>query len=131
MLIKVAIRSGNFTDSDNFSGYPASGDRVHIPARQLENLGITKDSKIDFPFYALVKVREFDTIDADGNPTGVKFKRLQAGSIFKTKAEMLEAYNEDALMDLEAKAQLKAQAKAMDLDEDAISTLMSFSTIPG
>ena len=129
-MLKVAIRSGNISNTGkNFTGYSATGQRIHIPLRQMETLypNFSKDTKVTFPLYALVVEREFDKVDADNQPTGVKFKRLQAGSIFANKAEMIESYNEDSLMELEAKAHLKAQAKAMDLDENAINALLSLA----
>lgn len=130
-LLKVAIRSGNVSATEkNFSGYPVSGKRVHIPLRQMEALypNFSKDTKVEFPFYALVEEREFDEVDANNEPTGKKFTRLQAGSIFKSKAEMIEAYNENDLMELEAKAHLKAQAKAMNLDDNAINALLAVAS---
>lgn len=121
----VAIISGNFTGSNNFSGYNALGKRIHVPARQLENLGITKETKIQFPLYAVVTEREFDVLDDSGNPTGEKFKREQAGSIFKTKEEMINAVNADKLLTIEAHADLQSKAKASNLTEDAMSALLS------
>ena len=132
-MLKVAIRSGNLSNTEkNFTGYTATGQRIHIPLRQMEALypNFSKDTKVTFPLYALVVEREFDEVDKDNNPTGVKFKRLQAGSIFVNKAEMIEAYNEDAVMELEAKADLKSKAKAMDLDDNAINALLAVASAP-
>lgn len=121
----VAILSGNFTGANNFSGYNASGKRIHIPARQLESLGITKESKIQYPLYATVVEREFDVLDDSGNPTGEKFKREQAGSIFLNKADLINAVNADKVLALEAHADLQAKAKASNLTEDAMNALLS------
>lgn len=124
-MLTVAILSGNFTGANNFSGYNAQGQRIHVPARQMENLGLNKDSKIDFPLYALVVEREFDELNENGEPTGVKFKRQQAGSIFKTKAEMIAAANADKMLNIETAAALQSSAKAAGLTEDAVSALLS------
>jgi hypothetical protein len=121
----VTILSGNFTGSGNFSGYNNAGQRFHIPARVMENIGITKESKIAFPLFALVVEREFDELNVDGDPTGVKFKRLQAGSIFLNKADMITAANADKMLNIETAAALKTQATAAGLTEDAISSLLS------
>jgi hypothetical protein len=121
----VAILSGNFTGANNFSGYNASGKRIHVPARQLENLGINKDTKIQYPLYALVVEREFDVLDENSNPTGEKFKREQAGSIFLNKTDMINAVNADKLLTIEAHADLQSKAKASNLTDDAMSALLS------
>lgn len=123
----VAILSGNFTGSGNFSGYNAAGQRIHVPARTLETIGLTKDSKITFPLYALVVEREFDELNADGEPTGVKFKRNQAGSIFLNKADMINAANADKMLNIETAAALKTQATAAGLTDDAVASILSFA----
>ena len=121
----VAILSGNFTGSGNFSGYNAAGQRIHVPARTMESIGLTKDSKITFPLYTLVVEREFDELNENGEPTGVKFKRQQAGSIFLNKADMINAANADKMLNIETAAALKTQATAAGLTEDAISSLLA------
>jgi hypothetical protein len=121
----VAILSGSFTDNGNFSGYNAAGQRVHVPARTMESIQLTKDSKIAFPLYALVVEREFDVVDADNEPTGKTFKRQQAGSIFLNKADMIAAANADKMLTIETAAALKTQATAAGLTEDAISGLLA------
>ena len=64
-------------------------------------------------------------VDADNQPTGVKFKRLQAGSIFANKAEMIAAANADKVLNIETAAALQSSAKAAGLTEDAMSALLS------
>ena len=127
-MLTVAIISGNISNTGkNFTGYNAAGQRVHIPLRQMENLypNFSKDTKVAFPLYALVVEREFDEVDADNQPTGVKFKRLQAGSIFANKAEMIAAANADKVLNIETAAALQSSAKAAGLTEDAMSALLS------
>lgn len=120
----VTIVSGNFSKSgNNFTGYNAVGERIHVPMRQMENLGYNKDSKVEFPLYAVVVEREFNTLGADGKPTDETFKRLQAGSLFKTKAELIEAANADKVLAIETKSALVKQASTAGLSEEAINAL--------
>lgn len=121
----VTIIDGNFTGKGNFSGYNAAGQRIHVPARQMENLGLTDRKQIEFPLYALVVEREFASVDGNNIPTGEKFKRVQAGSIFLTEEEMMTAANADDLLRLKTKANLAAQAKSVGLTESAINSLLS------
>ena len=119
----VQITSGQFTANNNFSGYNAKGERIHIPARQLEILGINKETKIQFPIFCLVVEKEFAQLDADRNPTGGTFKRLQAGSTFLTKAEMIAAVNGDRMLALEVEADFKAQATSAGLTTEDLAVL--------
>lgn len=121
----VTILSGNFTTNGNLSGYNASGQRIHIPARQLEALGISPDSKIDWPIYSLVVEREFSAVDANGQPTGEKFKRLQAGSTFLTEEAMIEAANADKLLAIKTQQALRTQANSAGLSEQAVDALVN------
>lgn len=124
---QVAILNGNWSTNGNFSGYNAAGERIHIPGRQFESLGITRDSQIDFPLYALVVTREFSRLDADGKPTEEKFTRAQAGSIFKTKQAMIAAANADKLLAVETAKALQTEVKAAGLTEDAFKALAEYA----
>ena len=121
----TAILSGNFTTNGNFSGYNAAGDRIHIPARQMESLGLNKDSKIKFPLYSLVRQREFSSVDTNGQPTGEKFTRAQSGSIFLNEEDMIAAANADDLLKLKTKANLATQAKSTGLTDSVINSLLT------
>ena len=99
--------------------------RIHIPARQLEALGISPDSKIDWPIYSLVVEREFSAVDANGQPTGEKFKRLQAGSTFLTEEAMIEAANADKLLAIKTQQALRTQANSAGLSEQAVDALVN------
>jgi 2-hydroxychromene-2-carboxylate isomerase len=121
----VAILSGNFTETGNFSGYNASGTRIHINGRTMESAGIKKGDAIKFPLFATVVEREFNVLDAEGNPTEEKFKREQAGAVFTNKQALIEAVNADKLLAVEAEADLKAKATAVGLTEEAINALQS------
>jgi len=125
----VAIHSGNFSDKGNFSGYNAAGQRFFIAGRQMEALGHTPASvvkaPISFPLYTLAVEKEFNVLDANGEPTAEKFTRAQAGSVFATKAAAIAAYNEDSLLSMEAKADLVKSAKDLNLTEELIADLLA------
>jgi hypothetical protein len=135
----VTIVSGNFSKSgNNFTGYNNIGERIHIPMRQIENLGFTKESKIPFPLFAIVVDKEFDKLDTDGKKTGETFTRPQAGSIFKTSAEMVVAVNADSKIKADAEADLKiyeieravslkAKATAAGLSEQTVEALLQIA----
>ena len=121
----VAILSGNFTESGNFSGYNAAGTRIHISGRTMESAGIKKGDKITFPLYATVVEREFNVLDEQGNvKDGETFKREQAGAVFLNKAALIEAANADKVLALEAAADLTSKASAAGLTQDSINALL-------
>ncbi len=121
----IRIISGKFTGNGNFSGYNAAGNRIHVPARLMETIGLSVDSKIQFPLYALVVEREFSSVDVNGQPTGEKFKRSQAGSIFLDQQSMIDAVNGDKLLSLEAEEQLVSTAKSKGLSQKSIDALLN------
>lgn len=121
----VAIISGNFTETGNFSGYNASGSRIHVSGRTMESAGIKKGDVVKFPLYATVVEREFNELDEQGNPTDKTFKREQAGAIFTNKQALIEAVNADKVLTIEAEADLKAKASAVGLTDEAINALQS------
>ena len=124
----VAILSGNWSANGNFSGYNAGGQRIHIPQRQMENLGFTRDTKIPegkFPLYALVVEREFNELDENGNPSDKTFKRLQAGSTFLTEEAMISAKNADKILEIKATKALVTEATSAGLSEDAVKAITS------
>lgn len=126
----VAILSGNWSANGNFSGYNAGGQRIHIPQRQMENLGFSRDAKIPdskFPIYALVVEREFNELDEAGNPTEKTFKRLQAGSTFLTEEAMITAKNADKVLEIKATKALVTEAKSAGLTEDAVRSLSAYA----
>lgn len=124
----VALVRGQFSEKGNFSGYTAKGVRIHIPALMMSELGYDKDhkpTKTDFPLYACVVEREFDILNDEDEPTGGKFKRAQAGSIFKTEQEGLDAMNADEKLARKAKVQLYQYTKELGLTEDTLKQLTS------
>jgi hypothetical protein len=124
----VAIISGNFTETGNFSGYNASGTRIHVSGRTMESAGIKKGDTVKFPLFATVVEREFNVLDENGNAKeGETFKREQAGAIFTNKQALIEAVNADKLLAVEAEADLKAKANAVGLTQEAINALQELA----
>jgi hypothetical protein len=124
----VAIISGNFTETGNFSGYNASGTRIHVSGRTMESAGIKKGDTVKFPLFVTVVEREFNVLDENGNPKeGETFKREQAGAIFTNKQSLIEAVNADKLLAVEAEADLKAKATAVGLTQEAINALQELA----
>lgn len=129
----VTILSGNFTGNGNFSGYNEEGVRTHIPQRQMENMGWKKDGDVKYPFYALANEREFNVVDADNNSkldadgNEIKFQRLQAGSIFKTVDEFIQAKNSSKLLDLKATVAYNTEVTSAGLSEKDVLALLEAS----
>jgi hypothetical protein len=89
----------------------------------MEVAGMKKGDTIKFPIFATVVEREFNTLDEQGNPTGGKFTREQAGAVFTNKAALIEAVNADKVLELEAAADLTSKASAAGLTQEAINAL--------
>ena len=107
----------------NYSGYTATGDRIFIPARQVEALGLTKDT-LPKELFALVGTKTFDEIDSKTKqPTGNRFDRVQALSVFLTKEEMFAAKNDSRLLNDECEAAYRKQASAAGLTSETVSAL--------
>jgi hypothetical protein len=124
---QTRILSGNFAgegSKGNFSGYNAKGDRIFIHKRQMEALGFTSNENLVFPFFAIVGQKEINLVDADGNITEDKTLRTQALSVFKTKEDMISAYNSDMEFEIEAKVSLGKTAKASGLSDEAVKALL-------
>jgi hypothetical protein len=126
-LVTMALQSGTFSEKGNFSGYNASGIRVHVSANAMKALGYDKAnaSTIAYPLYACVVEREFNVLNDNQEPTGETFKRVQAGSIFKTKAELLTAVNADKLLAVEAQSELQKVAKTLQLTDEVLAQLVN------
>ena len=127
----VALVRGQFSEKGNFSGYNSKGVRIHVPAIMMNELGYEKDAKdaegkpvkIEYPLYACVVERTFNVLNDEGEETDETFTRAQAGSIFKTRQEAIDAMNSDDLLALEAKAELYKGAKSFGLTEDTLKQL--------
>ena len=121
---KLVITGGNWTSNGNFSGYDREVGRVHFYGAQMKALGYEKDSVVSFPLYGIGAEKEFNQIDAEGNPTGEKFTRWQANSLFKDRKSLVEALAVDALIDVEVKQYVKTEASSAGLGEAEIAALL-------
>ena len=127
----VMLVRGQFSEKGNFSGYNSKGVRIHVPAVMMKELGYAKDAKdaegkpvkIEYPLYACVVERTFNVLNDEGEETDETFTRAQAGSIFKTRQEAIDAMNSDDLLALEAKADLYKGAKSFGLTEETLKNL--------
>ena len=120
----LVITNGNWTTAGNFSGYNPEVGRVHFFGAQMKALGYEKDSTVGFPFYAIGAEKEFNQVDAEGNPTGEKFTRWQANSLFKERKLLVEAIAASALIDVEVKQYVKTEASSAGLGEAEIAALL-------
>ncbi len=127
---KTKILSGNFSAGDgkkgNFSGYNTKGQRIFVNKKQMDSLGIKTDAEVK-PFYAVIDEKEIDTFDANGVLTGVMTKRLQALSVFKTEAELIDAVNADDLLEINAKSALVKSANAVGLTQAQLDAVLMAS----
>lgn len=126
----VALVRGQWSDKGNYSGYTSKGARVHIPQLMMSELGyekgaLDKDGKpVKVPtLFACVVERTFNVLNDEGEETGETFTRAQAGSIFVTKEEAINAMNSDDLLAIEAKAELYKGAKSFGLTEETLKKL--------
>jgi len=127
---QTQILSGKFSTGDkakgNFTGYNASGEKIFIFKEQMATLGYKTDADIK-PFFALVATKEIATRDENGELTTTMVNRVQATSVFKTRAEIIAAVNADALLALEAAGQLKAAADTAGLTESSLAAILDLA----
>jgi|LakMenEpi03Aug12_release.lakeMendotaPanAssembly.Ray.scaffolds.fasta_scaffold564644_1 hypothetical protein len=127
MANMIQILTGNFSKGENskgnFSGYDSEGNRIFIFKAQMESLGMTKDA--DFKsFYALVANKPIQTRDADGELTDVLTDRLQATAVFKTEAELYNAKNSSARLQMGAMVDLQKTATSAGLSDAQVQALL-------
>ena len=131
-----SIVSGNFTESGNFSGYNALGERLHIHGRQMEAADITAET-LAFPFFAIGTIKQIGQLDENGDAklntegTAVLVDRLTATSVFTTKAALLQAHIDNSMLDSEVNIAVAVAAatvaKSSGLSEKALTALLSAS----
>ncbi len=129
---QTQILSGKFSTGanakGNFTGYNSAGEKIFIFKEQMATLGITTDVQANAqPFFALVATKEIPTRDENGELTTTMVNRLQATSVFKTRAEIIAAVNADALLALEAAGQLKAAATTAGLTESSLNAILDLA----
>ena len=136
----TVILSGKLTAKGNLSGYDVQGERVHIPALQLESAGIDP-TKIPYPFFALVTTKQIQRRDpafpdATGNDhllfnddkTPAMVERLQSGSIFLTEKEMNAASNSSDLIKLRAATELRLASLEAAIELNKVITASGMTT---
>jgi len=126
IMKNYVINDGAFTKAGNFSGYTALGERVHIYQRQMSSLGWSSDKDVEFPFYAIGKIKDIEELDADGKSTGVVIdQRLTALSVFKTRDAIKTAHSESSLLDIEIAQEVAKKASEAGLSQQAIEQLLA------
>ena len=130
---KLVITGGNWTSNGNFSGYDREVGRVHFFGAQMRALGYEKDSAVAFPLYGIGVQKEFDQVDEEGNPTGEKFTRWQANSLFKERKalvealaaeDLIQAHVDSNMLTVEIAKSVKATASSAGLSEAEVEALL-------
>ena len=125
MLTEKLISISQSKSGNNYTGYNAIGDRVFIPARQIEALGL-ENGALPKELFALVGTKTFNELDpTTKQPTEKTFTRVQALSIFLTKEEMFNAKNDARLLNDECEAHYKKQASALGLSVESVTALQN------
>jgi hypothetical protein len=122
----AVINNGQFSANGNFSGYTATGVRVHIYARQMSAIGWEADDDVKYPFYALAKEKEITPFEADGKTLSeTKSIRLTATAVFTTVDALAAAKGEVVLVEAKVNSIIAKQAVAAGLSEDTMKDLLS------
>jgi len=122
----AVINNGQFSANGNFSGYTATGVRVHIYARQMSAIGWEADDDVKYPFYALAKEKEITPFAADGKTlSDTKSIRLTATAVFTTVDALAAAKGEVVLVEAKVNSIIAKQAVAAGLSEDTMKDLLS------
>jgi hypothetical protein len=125
-LMTAVINNGQFSVNGNFSGYTATGVRVHIYARQMSAIGWEADDDVKYPFYALAKEKEITPFEADGKTLSeTKSIRLTATAVFTTVDALAAAKGEVVLVEAKVNSIIAKQAVAAGLSEDTMKDLLS------
>ena len=124
-LITAVINNGQFTANNNFTGYTATGVRVHIYGRQMAALKWEENEDVKFPFYCLATEKEITPFDANGKPVAEKVKRLTATAVFMTVDQLAEAKGEVVLVEAKVNKLIAERASEAGLSEDTLKDLLS------
>ena len=132
---EFAINNGSFVKSTgNFTGYTAKGQRVHIYARQMESLGINKDTDLKsvLPFYCIAEEKDYSNkLDANGQPVpnpidgSLGFSRLTALSVFTTVDTLGSAIAEEFTLKGQVQNIVREKASNAGLTESQVESLLS------
>ncbi len=136
----VTIVNAEVTKGKRLYGETAGGVGYMMPAKKTERfLKNLPDGKIPETLYCIVdsvKYNELSTEkDADGNylpktdkeGNVITFSRNDILAAFTTKEKCIEVYNDDALMQIEADAQLQQAATAAGLSTESLAELRAMS----
>jgi hypothetical protein len=131
----LVINNGAFTKAGNFRGYTATGKDVHIFPRQLDAIGITKETKIDFPLYVIADDKTYGApIDATtGQPVpyadgSFTMTRRTALSVFKSRTDIKTAIAEERTLEMEIEHEVNAFAKSLAYATPSDATMEELQT---
>jgi hypothetical protein len=124
-LVTAVINNGQFSASGNFSGYTATGVRIHIYKRQMEAQNWEENEDVKFPFYCLAVEKEITPFAADGKTPLEKTTRLTATAVFLTVDALAEAKGENILVEAKVNTIIARQATAAGLTDDVVNALLS------
>jgi hypothetical protein len=139
------ITSATFTGAGNVSAYNTKGERVHIYARQLTNLGLTKEMlgtdkeqgtkpiTPDNPLFCIAEMKTFHARKDDkGEPIPFSdgtfsMKRLTATAVFTKKTQLISAHVEENLLEQEIQHETNKVASSRGLTSDSVAQLANAS----
>lgn len=139
------ITSALCTDKGNVSAYTSKGERIHIYARQLLSLGLTKEMlgtdkekgttpiTVANPLFCIAETKTFNArIDEKGNPVAfadgsTTMTRLTALSVFTKKTDLIGAHVEENLLEQEIQHETTKVASSRGLNTSDVSTLANAS----
>ena len=124
----TAITSGKFATGEgqkgNFTAYNSRREQIFIHKSVMAEQGWKEDKDVPKMFYALVDDKDIQTRDENGELTDKTVKRLTALSIFGTEADLINAVNSDARLEVAIKQDLKAIATSAGLTEASMKSLL-------
>lgn len=133
------ITSGQLTAQGNLTAYTSKGIRIHVYDRQLNALGLTKETldknpiSAKNPLYCIADVKSYNAKkDDQGNPIpfedgSLTMSRLTALSIFADKTDLISAHSEDVLLDAEIEHEINSQISAKGLTSDSVAKIANAS----
>jgi hypothetical protein len=134
-LQELRVQRGIISKQGNLTAYTATGKDFYIKGELLKSsFAITDLSKLTYPFYAIMDVKEYTELDKDRKPildadgNEKKFLLKTAVSVFKTREELLQASIEDDVHSdimIEKKAHFAQKMKSANLTTSDVLSLES------
>ena len=139
------ITSATCTANGNVSAYTSKGERIHIYARQLTSLGLTKEQlgtdkeqgtkpiTVANPLFCIAEHKTFNARkDDQGNSIpfadgSLTMTRLTALSVFTEKTQLIGAHVEENLLEQEIQHETTKVATSRGLTTSDVSTLANAS----